>query len=151
MYRGYIESPLGLVEIICDDIGVISVMFVETKGEETEKNDILLKAEMQLREYFDGNRKTFDLELDLTGTEFQKKVWMELLNIPYGETISYKEQATRVGNVKAIRAVGTTNGKNKISIIVPCHRVIGSNGSLTGYAGGLDKKQWLLEFEKSRK
>lgn len=149
MYRGYIESPIGTVEIITDDSGVVSVFFVENKGEETEKNEILKKAEKQLTEYFEGNRKDFDLELSLEGTDFQKKVWSELANIPYGETISYKQQSERIGNVKAIRAVGGANGKNQISIILPCHRVIGTNGSLTGYAGGLDKKKWLLDFEKS--
>ena len=149
MYRGHIESPIGTVEIITDDSGVVSVFFVENKGEETEKNEILKKAEKQLTEYFDGTRKDFDLELSLEGTDFQKKAWNELANIPYGETISYMEQSERIGNVKAIRAVGGANGKNKISIILPCHRVIGKNGSLTGYGGGLDKKKWLLDFEKS--
>ena len=149
MYRGHIESPIGTVEIITDDSGVVSVFFVENKGEETEKNEILKKAEKQLTEYFDGTRKDFDLELSLEGTDFQKKAWNELANIPYGETISYKDQSERIGNVKAIRAVGGANGKNKISIILPCHRVIGKNGSLTGYGGGLDKKKWLLDFEKS--
>ena len=149
MYRGHIESPIGTVEIITDDSGVVSVFFVEKKGEETEKNEILKKAEKQLTEYFEGNRKDFDLELSLEGTDFQKKAWNELANIPYGETISYMEQSERIGNVKAIRAVGGANGKNKISIILPCHRVIGKNGSLTGYGGGLDKKKWLIDFEKS--
>ena len=150
MYRGHIESPIGTVEIITDDSGVVSVFFVENKGEETEKNEMLKKTEKQLTEYFDGTRKDFDLELSLEGTDFQKKAWNELANIPYGETISYMEQSERIGNVKAIRAVGGANGKNKISIILPCHRVIGKNGSLTGYGGGLDKKKWLLDFEKSR-
>ena len=149
MYRGHIESPIGTVEIITDDSGVVSVFFVENKGEETEKNEILKKTEKQLTEYFDGTRKDFDLELSLEGTDFQKKAWNELANIPYGETISYMEQSERIGNAKAIRAVGGANGKNKISIILPCHRVIGKNGSLTGYGGGLDKKKWLLDFEKS--
>ena len=149
MYRGHIESPIGTVEIITDDSGVVSVFFVENKGEGTEKNEILKRAEKQLTEYFEGNRKDFDLELSLEGTDFQKKAWNELANIPYGETISYKQQSERIGNVKAIRAVGGANGKNKISIILPCHRVIGKNGSLTGFAGGLDKKKWLLDFEKS--
>ena len=149
MYRGHIESPIGTIEIITDDSGVVSVFFVENKGEGTEKNEILKRAEKQLTEYFEGNRKDFDLELSLEGTDFQKKAWNELANIPYGETISYKQQSERIGNVKAIRAVGGANGKNKISIILPCHRVIGKNGSLTGFAGGLDKKKWLLDFEKS--
>jgi methylated-DNA-[protein]-cysteine S-methyltransferase len=100
-------------------------------------------------EYFNGNRKTFDLPLDLQGTDFQKKVWLELQKIPFGKTISYKELSLRLGDIKAIRAVAAANGANPVSIIVPCHRVIGSNGSLTGYAGGLWRKQWLLDHESS--
>jgi methylated-DNA-[protein]-cysteine S-methyltransferase len=103
----------------------------------------------QLDEYFSGNRKIFDLPLDLHGTEFQKKVWSELLKIPFGHKISYKELTLKIGDIKAIRAVAAANGANPVSIIVPCHRVIGSDGSLTGYAGGLWRKQWLLEHESS--
>lgn len=103
----------------------------------------------QLDEYFNRKRTVFDLPLDLQGTEFQLRVWNELLKIPFDRTITYKELALKLGNLKAIRAVGTANGANPVSIIVPCHRVIGSDGSLTGYAGGLWRKKWLLEFESS--
>ena len=113
-------------------------------------NAILEAAESQLTEYFAGKRTDFDLELDLMGTEFQKKVWTELLNINYGSTSSYLEQAKKLGDVKAIRAMASANGKNKISIIVPCHRVIGSNGDLVGYGGGKENKKWLLDFESNQ-
>ena len=103
----------------------------------------------QLDEYFNRKRTVFDLPLDLQGTEFQLRVWNELLKIPFDRTITYKELALKLGNLKAIRAVGTANGANPVSIIIPCHRVIGSDGSLTGYAGGLWRKKWLLEFESS--
>jgi methylated-DNA-[protein]-cysteine S-methyltransferase len=105
------------------------------------------RIKSQLNEYFSRKRKVFDLEIDLQGTDFQKQVWMELLKIPYGKTISYKELALRLGNHGVIRAAGAANGANPVSIIVPCHRVIGSDGSLTGYAGGLWRKKWLLELE----
>jgi methylated-DNA-[protein]-cysteine S-methyltransferase len=107
----------------------------------------LKKCAEQLDEYFLGKRIEFNLPLQQHGTEFQLKVWNELLNIPFGETINYLTLAKRIGNLKSIRAVGTANGRNNISIVVPCHRVIGSDGSLTGYSGGLWRKQWLLEHE----
>jgi methylated-DNA-[protein]-cysteine S-methyltransferase len=110
----------------------------------------LLDSFKQLREYFSLKRKIFDLKLDLVGTEFQKKVWNELLKIPYGETISYKELAIRLGNLASIRAVGGANGANPIPIVIPCHRVIGSDGKLVGYGGGLHIKEKLLELEGSR-
>jgi methylated-DNA-[protein]-cysteine S-methyltransferase len=106
---------------------------------------------MQLNEYFEGSRKHFDLKLNPEGTDFQKKVWKQLEQIPYGKTLSYLELSEQLGNVKAIRAVANANGKNPLWIVVPCHRVIGSNGSLTGYAGGLHRKQWLLEHESPYK
>ena len=109
--------------------------------------EILEDTVYQLREYFDGTRKNFDLKLNAEGTVFQKRVWAELLNIPYGKTISYLEMSKRLGDVKAIRAAASANGKNPLWIIVPCHRVIGSDGSLTGYAGGLHRKKWLLDHE----
>jgi methylated-DNA-[protein]-cysteine S-methyltransferase len=108
---------------------------------------LLLDAKRQLLEYFSGSRKEFDLPLQQEGTEFQQKVWAELYKIPFSETISYLELAKRLGDVKCIRAAGTANGKNKIAVIVPCHRVIGSDGSLTGYAGGMHRKDWLLRHE----
>ena len=105
------------------------------------------EAQQQLAEYFNGQRKVFELDLDPQGTDFQKKVWKQLIKIPYGQTVSYGELARRIGNPKASRAVGMANGRNPISIIIPCHRVIGSNGSLTGFGGGIEVKQYLLDLE----
>lgn len=113
----------------------------------SSENHLIIKCMQQLQEYFDGKRTEFELPLQQEGSAFQQRVWTALNNIPYGRTISYLELSKRIGNAKAIRAVGTTNGKNTISIIVPCHRVIGSNGNLTGYGGDLWRKQWLLEHE----
>ncbi len=115
-----------------------------------EKDEFHLKTKNQLSEYFSKKRQRFDLPLDVIGTEFQKKVWKVLAEIPYGSVYSYSKQAERLGNVKAIRALASANGRNKISIVLPCHRVIGKNGDLRGYAGGLDKKKWLLDHEKIR-
>ena len=112
--------------------------------------EILSTAVSQLSEYFEGKRKNFDLPLKFYGTEFQNRVWRELQNIPYGKTISYKELAEKTGNIKACRAVGMANNKNPIPIIIPCHRVVGSNGKLTGYAGGLDVKKFLLDLEQTQ-
>ena len=116
----------------------------------TGNDSLKAKLQKQLSEYFSGSRKSFSMKLDLQGTEFQKRVWNELTKIPYGKTITYKELAVRLGNVKSIRAAGTANGANPIPIIIPCHRVIGSDGSLTGYAGGLEMKEKLLQLEGSR-
>jgi methylated-DNA-[protein]-cysteine S-methyltransferase len=113
----------------------------------TTSSEVIDEAKKQLDEYFRGERKVFDIPLLMVGTDFQKSVWHALLEIPYGETISYLEQAKRIGNEKAVRAVASANGVNAISIFIPCHRIIGSNGSLTGYAGGLAAKQKLLELE----
>nr|MBP6335693.1 methylated-DNA--[protein]-cysteine S-methyltransferase [Bacteroidia bacterium] len=115
-------------------------------GEDTN-HPLLQECKNQLSAFFEGNLTAFSVPVRQEGTVFQQKVWAELLKIPYGKTISYLELSKRMGDVKAIRAVGTSNGKNKIAIIVPCHRVIGTNGTLTGYAGGLGRKQWLLEHE----
>lgn len=147
-YIGYFHSPIGILEIICSEDALLSVMFVEKDNLVNEANEILKNTIVQLEEYFKGSRKQFDIKIWVEGTDFQKQVWNELLRIPYGETLSYKELAMKIGNEKSVRAVGSTNGKNRITIIVPCHRVIGANGSLTGYAGGLERKQWLLEHEK---
>jgi methylated-DNA-[protein]-cysteine S-methyltransferase len=114
---------------------------------EDESHPVLLEAEKQLNEYFSGKRKAFDLKLDFAGTEFQKKVWQALLEIPFGETRSYGQIARQLGSPNAVRAVGAANGKNPLSIVAPCHRVIGSNGDLTGFAGGLHTKQFLLGME----
>lgn len=143
-----IKSPLGFTKIVGDNSGLASVSVLDS--EETISSQIpdsLKPCVEQLQEYFDGNRTSFHLKLNPQGTEFQKQVWKELLKIPFGKTVSYMDLTKKLGNVKAIRAVASANGKNPLWIVVPCHRVIGSNGSLTGYAGGLHRKQWLLEHE----
>ena len=126
-------------------------MFIEELKNCTEESPILKEAIKQFDEYFKGIRKDFNIKCETQGTEFQKRVWVALMEIPYGVTLSYKEMAFKIGNEKSTRAVGNANGKNIISIIVPCHRVIGSDNSLTGYAGGLHRKKWLLEHEKEIK
>ncbi len=130
-------------------INHVVTMIQKVEEDETFENRNLFTDDVyvQLQEYFSGKRKKFDFDLEIKGTEFQKKVWYELLKIPYGEVITYKELAKRVGNDKASRAVGNANNKNKIGIVIPCHRVIGSNHKLVGYAGGLDMKQFLIELE----
>jgi methylated-DNA-[protein]-cysteine S-methyltransferase len=143
----YLESPVGLIEIRCSEQGVRSVHFAEQRFFEPEENAHNLLVVRQLKEYFDGKRKVFDMPFDLEGTPFQQRVWHELLTISFGKTRSYMDVSRALGDPKAIRAVGTANGRNKIAIIIPCHRVIGSDGSLTGYAGGLHRKKWLLDFE----
>jgi methylated-DNA-[protein]-cysteine S-methyltransferase len=143
----YLESPVGLIEIRCSEQGVRSVHFAEQRFFETQENVHNLLVVKQLAEYFNGKRKVFDVPFDLEGTPFQQRVWQELLTIPFGKTRSYMDVSRALGDPKAIRAVGTANGRNKIAIIIPCHRVIGSDSSLTGYAGGLHRKRWLLDFE----
>lgn len=143
-----IESPLGYTKIIGDEDGIQSVTILNSEEKITDIiPEILEDCVIQLNEYFEGLRKQFQLKLNPEGTPFQKKVWDELLKIPFGKTISYLELSKKLGDIKAIRAVANANGKNPLWIIVPCHRVIGSDGSLTGYAGGLQRKQWLLEHE----
>lgn len=145
----FINSPLGITKIIGDEngISVISVSDVGTNEVSKEIPAVLQDAVLQLNEYFEGKRTDFNLKLNPQGTEFQQKVWKSLLEIPYGKTVSYMDQTKKLGDVKAIRAVASANGKNPLWIVVPCHRVIGTNGSLTGYAGGLSRKKWLLEHE----
>ena len=145
----YINSPLGITKIIGDDAGisVISVSDIGTNTVSQTIPEILQKAVLQLQEYFEGKRTEFDLKLNPKGTEFQQKVWKSLLEIPYGKTVTYMDQTKKLGDIKAIRAVASANGKNQLWIVIPCHRVIGTNGSLTGYAGGLSRKKWLLEHE----
>lgn len=147
-YYGYYNSPIGILEIITSDYALISAMFVDVMKESTGESKILKESIKQFDEYFKGIRKDFDIKCETKGTEFQKKVWDALVEIPYGATISYTEMAIVIGNEKATRAVGNANGKNIISIIIPCHRVIGSDKSLRGYAGGLYRKRWLLEHEQ---
>ncbi len=147
-YYYYYDSPIGILEISTTEEALISILYVGEKKENTYKPEILKETIKQLEEYFNGDRKEFDIRFKLKGTEFQEKVWNALTEIPYGDTVSYKYIATRVGNEKAVRAVGNTNGRNIINIVVPCHRVIGANKKLTGYGGGLDRKQWLLQHEE---
>ena len=143
----YINSPLGITKIIGDTQG-ISVISVLDKGEiSNEIPAVLQNAVSQLNDYFTGKRTDFDFALNPQGTDFQKKVWEALLEIPYGKTVSYLELSKKIGDVKAIRAVASANGKNPLWIVIPCHRVIGTDSSLTGYAGGLWRKKWLLEHE----
>lgn len=147
-YYYYYDSPIGILEISTTEEELISILYVDEKRENTEQPKILKEVIKQIQEYFNGERKEFDIKFKLKGTEFQEKVWNALTHIPYGETVSYKYIATKIGNEKAVRAVGNTNGRNIINIVVPCHRVIGSNKSLTGYGGGLDRKLWLLQHEE---
>jgi len=146
------NSPIGIIKIEYSEKGISKLIFTdEAEDEGLSAGDMEIRCIAQLDEYFNKKREEFDLDLDLQGTDFQKRVWTELLKIPFGKTISYKELALRLGDLKAIRAAGTANGANPVSIIVPCHRVIGSDGSITGYAGGLWRKQWLLEFESQER
>lgn len=149
----YYKTPLGTAKIVGDENGIQSVSVLDedfsTAIEETSMKtpDCLQECVTQLDQYFSGQRIDFDLKLNPQGTDFQKKVWNELLNIPFNKTRTYLEQSKALGDVKAIRAVASANGKNPIWIIIPCHRVIGSDGSLTGYAGGIWRKKWLLAHE----
>ena len=148
MGKAIINTPLGLTEIQGDENGISKIYIRNENVEITSKIPSKLKeAVIQLQEYFEGKRTHFTFLLHPSGTEFQKKVWQELLNIPFGKTCSYLELSKKLGDVKAIRAVAAANGKNPLWIVVPCHRVIGADGSLTGYAGGLWRKKWLLEHE----
>lgn len=143
----FLKSPLGITKIVGDANG-ISEISVSDEGEVSVSiPKELEQAVIQLQEYFEGRRNDFNLKLNPKGTEFQQRVWQELLNIPFGKTLSYLELSKKLGDVKAIRAVAAANGKNPLWIVVPCHRVIGTDGSLTGYAGGLWRKKWLLEHE----
>lgn len=140
-------SPIGTLEIMGDEEGISQVLFLDEKPSIRNSNPVLDECVKQLSEYFENQRTEFDLKLNPAGTDFQKSVWEELQRIPFGKTISYMDLAKRLGDPKVIRAAGTANGMNPIAIIIPCHRVIGTDGSLTGYAGGLKRKQWLLEHE----
>jgi len=144
----YYKTPIGIAKIIGDENGICAVTVLDETIEIIEESPSCLKdCVQQLDEYFKGNKTTFNLKLNPKGTDFQQKVWNELLQVPYGKTRTYLEQTKKLGDVKAIRAVASANGKNPLWIIIPCHRIIGSNGSLTGYAGGIWRKKWLLEHE----
>lgn len=147
LYYGYYKSPIGILRIVVDESSLVALDFNEEENKQSDEHSYIKEVKNQLDEYFKGTRELFDLNIKINGTDFQNKVWNELTKIPYGETISYKELATRIGNDKACRAVGNANNKNKISIIIPCHRVVGSNKKLVGYAGGLEKKEWLINHE----
>lgn len=143
------DTSIGKINIIQEGEYIVKIGFdKELKDIEIKETKLILKTISEIKEYIEGKRKKFDIPIKLQGTEFQKKVWNELLKIPYGETCSYKDIAIRINNEKGVRAVGMANHNNPIAIIVPCHRVIGKNGKLVGYAGGIDKKTKLLEIEK---
>jgi methylated-DNA-[protein]-cysteine S-methyltransferase len=154
----HIDTPIGALRIIASSHGVRAVLWPgdteqrvaigDTSGGDADAERVLAEAVRQLEQYFAGDRRQFDLPLDPVGTEFQQQAWGVLRTIPYGDTISYGEQARRLGDANKSRAVGAANGRNPISIIVPCHRVVGSTGKLTGFAGGLDTKAWLLQHEQ---
>ena len=150
--KTYYQSEIGLIEIAANENGILSLQFVEQRTEKNpEASPYLQEALIQLDEYFYSKRKTFSLKLQLQGTDFQKNVWNQLMKIPYGETVSYADIAAAIGNKNATRAVGTANGKNKIPIIIPCHRVINNDGKLGGYGSGLWRKEWLLNHEQKFK
>jgi methylated-DNA-[protein]-cysteine S-methyltransferase len=156
MYYTWVESPLGRLLLTSDGASLTGLYLQGQKSlpqqpsgwQETPRLDLLVQTQIQLEEYFTHQRQQFDLPLASNGTPFQQQVWLQLRQIPFGETISYGTLAARLGKPTASRAVGAANGQNPISIVVPCHRVIAANGALTGYAGGIDRKQWLLQHEQ---
>ena len=156
--RGTIEAPFGVVTVIGSDLGIRFVMFANDAHPKplerlhisnTEIHDSVNDAITQLEEYFDGSRLNFELPLDLQGTEFQVAAWNALADIPYGRTASYGQQAASIGRPKAVRAIGGANGRNPVAIVLPCHRIVGADGSLTGFGGGIAVKKWLLDHEQS--
>lgn len=148
MNNQLLQTPIGWLNIVADESAVTAIEFdADPMGSQSPNATSRLCCQ-QLEAYFNGEIRDFDVPLNMQGTDFQRQVWQALNQVPYGETCSYADIANRIGNPKAVRAVGAANGKNPIPIIVPCHRVIGSSGKLTGYAGGLDIKVWLLEHEK---
>ena len=166
IFTSQINTPLGAMLIGATDAGVCLLEFADRRTLETELRDLrrLLKAEVisginqhtqqtekELTEYFAGQRTTFTLTINAPGTDFQRSVWDMLLTVPYGQTASYQAQASKLGKLKAIRAVAAANGANRISILIPCHRIIGKDGALTGYGGGLERKRWLLQHERNHR
>lgn len=149
LHKAYYKSEIGWIKITASEKGIRELEFEESNSKNiNDDNPHIKECLKQLEEYFQGKRKEFSVPIDWIGTEFQQKVWDYLITIPYGETTSYMYIAKVLGDEKAVRAVGTANGRNNIAIIVPCHRVVGSNGSLTGYAYGVWRKDWLLNHEK---
>lgn len=143
----YCSSPVGELQIESDNEKITMLGFLWDPKRPEVRTPVIEQCINELEEYFSGKRKFFSFDIDLRGSDFQVRVWNELMNIPYGKTISYQELAIRLGDIKSIRAVGLANGQNPIAIAVPCHRVIGKNGDLVGYGGGMDRKVWLLEHE----
>lgn len=154
-YRVDYASPIGVIEISGTDQAIYTISYTDRERPEYMYNKelphVITDCYHQLDEYFNGERNTFSVPYTLEGTDFQNEVWQALTTVPFGETATYQHIAKAVNREKAVRAVGSTNGKNKINIVIPCHRVIGSNGKLTGYGGGLWRKKWLLEHEQSKK
>lgn len=152
MAIGHFKSPIGTIEIQAEKEGIHSIQFLNEEPEKwvEEEDPIIQKALLQLALFWSGQIQQFELPLVLKGTEFQVKVWRKLLEIPKGKTISYKELALSLGDAKLAQAVGSANGKNPVAVVVPCHRVIGNDGKLVGYASGLWRKQELLDFERSQ-
>ena len=158
LYKTIIESPVGPLTLVASERGLRAVMWLQdtearvplgpVDGGENDPAGVLVKAITQLGEYFAGTRTDFDVPLDAVGSDFQRSAWEALCGIPFGETVSYGEQARRMGDARKARAVGAANGRNPVSIIVPCHRVVGADGSLTGFAGGVQTKAWLLDHER---
>jgi len=156
LFYKFVDTPVGRLKLIASEKGLVAILWENDKPSrvrlpemvEDENQKVLIKAERQLKEYFAGKRREFNLELDMRGTSFQRDVWEALLSIPFGETRSYGELARQIGRASASRAVGAANGRNPLSIVVPCHRVIGATGKLTGFAGGLEVKERLLGLEK---
>jgi len=149
-YQSLLDTPIGTVRILGGDDAITHIDFVDAGSAfALPDNALTCHTRQQLSEYFAGQRRTFDLPLAPAGTDFQRACWQALLSIPYGETRSYAEQADLIQRLKAVRAVGAANGANPIAIVVPCHRVIGKDGKLTGYAGGVERKAWLLDLERS--
>ncbi len=148
--HAFYDSPIGTLEIISQENAIINILFVsDNKADIAPPNNVLQNCITQIDDYFNQKRHTFDINFKLDGTVFQKQVWGEILNIPYGETTTYLDIAKKIGNVMAVRAVGKANGANLLPIIIPCHRVIGRNGKLVGYTGGLWRKKWLLKHENA--
>ena len=147
MDSAVIETSLGLIKLVAEGNAIVEMQFNTKEPIKNSDAEVIQQCIKELEEYFSGDRKTFDVSIEINGTEFQKKVWNELLKIPFGKTISYSELALRLGDIKTIRAAASANGKNKLPVIIPCHRVIGKDGSLVGFSGGLDKKEWLLKHE----
>jgi methylated-DNA-[protein]-cysteine S-methyltransferase len=145
------DSPIGPLSLVSNGAGLTHLLFDGARAASGIEDKVLAAARCQLDDYFDGKRKGFDLPLDPSGTEFQKRVWMALRDIPFGQTVPYVHIASRIGAPKAMRAVGAANGRNPIAIIVPCHRVIGADGSLTGFGGGLPRKRFLLALEQGQR